>query len=1031
MVELPGGDIQAPDAWNITKGNRNVVVAVIDTGVDYNHQDLSANMRRNTADCNNNGIDDDGNGYIDDCYGIDTINLDSDPMDDNNHGTHVSGIIGAVGNNNVGVVGVNWDVSIMACKFLGPDGTGDIAGAIGCFDYVKTMKDRGVNIVATNNSWGSSSYSQSLFDAIDAQRQTGILCIAGAGNSGMNNDKFPSFYPASYNLPNIISVAATDRLDDRAYFSNYGKATVHLGAPGNEILSTTIGNTYSELSGTSMAAPHVTGVAALLKAQNNRRDWRAIKNLILTGGESISSLMSTISQKRLNVYGSMTCSSSIILSRLLPVDNTLYRAVGSAVNLSALHINCATPNGGVIVNVDPGGGIVTLKDDGLGNDQFAGDGVYSGQWTPTTDGIFTLTFPGGDVVTSLVGQLPPDPTYAWHTFYGGSGYDRGRNIATDGSGNIYITGDSYVSWNGPAGQLPLHAHSGGHDIYVLKLDSSGSYQWHTFYRWAGIWEATYGITTDRIGNVYVTAESDATWNGPDGENPLHGHSGNIDISVLKLDSSGAYQWHTFYGGSDRNDPRSIVIDGSGNVYITGYSLATWSGPAGQLPLHAHSGGSYYDIFVLKLDGSGSYQWHTFYGAAGGTSNAGFEIAPDGSGNLYITGPSNGAWNGPAGQLPLHGHSGNIDISVLKLDTSGAYQWHTFYGSSGDDQAFGLTTDENGKVYVVGFSDTSWNGPAGQPPLHVHSGGGPYGDILLLKLDSSGSYQWHTFYGSSDDDLGYGIATDRNGNVYVTGDSRASWNGPAGEPPLHPYGGPGNDLFVLKLDTSGAYRWHTFYGTSYGDYAMDIAADGSGNVYITGESWATWNGPAGQSPLHAYSGNPGISDLYVLKLVESSVCIEPFITSQPQSQTIQSGQTAILSVSAMGTTPLIYQWYQGLAGDTSAPVGTNFNTYTTPVLTQTTSYWVRISNDCGYSDSSGAIITVTGISVISPNGGESLTAGSTQTVRWSYSGNPGLQCKDRASQGRGSHDNPQLFHFDRERRKWFLQLVDSLKPGIRQ
>ena len=184
----------------------------------------------------------------------------------------------------------------------------------------------------------------------------------------------------------------------------------------------------------------------------------------------------------------------------------------------------------------------------------------------------------------------------------------------------------------------------------------------------------------------------------------------------------------------------------------------------------------------------------------------------------------------------------------------------------------------------------------------------------------------------------------------------------------------------------------FYGTSYGDYGMDIATDGSGNVYITGESYASWNGPAGQSPLHAYSGNPGISDLYVLKLVESSICFEPLITSQPQSQTIQSGQTAILSVSALGTTPFSYQWYQGLAGETSAPVGTNFGTYTTPALTQTTSYWVRVSNDCGYSDSGGAIITVTGISVISPNGGESLTAGSTQTIRWSYGGNPGSNVK---------------------------------------
>ena len=155
-------------------------------------------------------------------------------------------------------------------------------------------------------------------------------------------------------------------------------------------------------------------------------------------------------------------------------------------------------------------------------------------------------------------------------------------------------------------------------------------------------------------------------------------------------------------------------------------------------------------FVLELDSSGAYQWHTFYGAGVGNSNLGSKITPDGSGNIYITGTCNGAWSGPAGQTPLYPYSGGIaDMFVLKLDISGSYQWHTFYGSNGDDQAFDLTTDGSGDVYVVGFSDTSWNGPAGQPPLHIHRGGGPYGDILLLKLDSSGSYQWHTFYGSSD------------------------------------------------------------------------------------------------------------------------------------------------------------------------------------------------------------------------------------------------------------------------------------------
>ncbi len=140
---------------------------MIDSGIDYNHLDLAANMFRNTADCNNNGIDDDGNGFVDDCFGIDTANNDSDPLDDNNHGTHVAGSLGAVGNNSAGVAGINWNIKIMACKFVNASGSGTIADAIDCLDYVKTMKDRGLNIIATSNSWGGGGFSQALLEAIE------------------------------------------------------------------------------------------------------------------------------------------------------------------------------------------------------------------------------------------------------------------------------------------------------------------------------------------------------------------------------------------------------------------------------------------------------------------------------------------------------------------------------------------------------------------------------------------------------------------------------------------------------------------------------------------------------------------------------------------------------------------------------------------------------------------------------------------------------------------------------------------------
>jgi hypothetical protein len=350
-------------------------VAVIDTGIDYTHPDLSDNIWSDPVTSK---------------HGIDVVNNDSDPMDDNQHGTHVAGTIGAVGNNGIGVVGVNWTVRLMACKFLNASGSGTTDGAIACLDYVKTRKEQGVNVVATNNSWGGGGFSRSLYDAINAHLQAEILFIAAAGNSALDNDT-ALFYPASYFLPNVIAVAASTPTDALASFSNFGRRTVHLGAPGTDIPSTMPGNKYGTLSGTSMATPHVTGVAVLLKAQDSNRDWRAIKNLILAGGDGTASLANTITGKRLNAYGALTCSDSIVLSRLRPIGTTITASAGTPIDLAALHINCGTPHGDVTVAVTSESS-VTLTDNGAGADQAAGDGISSGQWTPGGPGVYTLTF---------------------------------------------------------------------------------------------------------------------------------------------------------------------------------------------------------------------------------------------------------------------------------------------------------------------------------------------------------------------------------------------------------------------------------------------------------------------------------------------------------------------------------------------------------------------------------------------------------------------------------------------------------------
>ena len=275
-------DMDVAEAWDVTAGSRSVVVGVIDTGIDYNHPDLAANIWRNPGEIAGDGIDNDRNGYVDDVRGWDFANNDADPFDDEGHGTHVAGTIGAVGNNGVGIVGVSWNVSLMALKFLGADGSGSTSGAIAAINYATRMRQSfGVNVVATNNSWGGGGFSSALRDAIAAGGSAGVLCVAAAGNESVNNDATPS-YPANYAGDAVISVAATDSSNRLATFSNYGATTVDVAAPGVGIYSTVPGNRYASYSGTSMATPHVTGTVALLAAANPQATAAQLRTAILS-----------------------------------------------------------------------------------------------------------------------------------------------------------------------------------------------------------------------------------------------------------------------------------------------------------------------------------------------------------------------------------------------------------------------------------------------------------------------------------------------------------------------------------------------------------------------------------------------------------------------------------------------------------------------------------------------------------------------------------------------------------------------------
>ena len=455
--------------------------------------------------------------------------------------------------------------------------------------------------------------------------------------------------------------------------------------------------------------------------------------------------------------------------------------------------------------------------------------------------------------------LTIDPEYVWHTFYGSSSYDYAYAITSDGDGNIYAAGYSRTSWNGPGSTPPLHAHTTGsnEDIVVVKLNNAGAYQWHTFYGEVASADDGYGITSDGNGNIYISGTSAVTWSGPGSQAPLNAHKSGIDIVIIKLNSAGTYQWHTFYGsGCDDNVPGSIASDGSGNIVVSGQSCGfngpgdtlpknayagnydilvvklnsegeylwhtfygsstmwdygraitfdvsgnvlvagdsddPWVGPDSTAPLHTHSFGSNNDFVIVKMDGAGDYQWHTFYGST--AEDLGYALTSDGSGDVFLTGTSEATWNGPGSVAPLNAYKSDLDIAVIKLNSAGAYRWHTFYGSSSTDGGSSIISDEDGNIYVAGWSYT-FQGPGDTAPLHANAGGR---DIIAIKLDGGGVYQFHTFYGAEFNEFGRGITSDSNGDVFIAGQSSSSWDGPGSIAPLHSFTTSSADIMVLKL-----------------------------------------------------------------------------------------------------------------------------------------------------------------------------------------------------------------------------------------
>jgi hypothetical protein len=363
-------------------------------------------------------------------------------------------------------------------------------------------------------------------------------------------------------------------------------------------------------------------------------------------------------------------------------------------------------------------------------------------------------------------------------------------------------------------------------LFIPSPAQDVSLLWNTF---LGSSAADYGlaIVLDSSGNIYMTGISYDSWGSP-----VNAHSGSGDAFVACMDSSGNLLWNTFLGSASNDEGYAIALDSSGNIYVTGYSPATWGSP-----VNAHSGGS--DEFVAGLDSSGNLLWNTFLGSIG--DDYGYGIALDSSGNIYVTGYSDATWGSP-----VNAYSGGYEAYVAGMDSSGNLLWNTFLGSTSFDFGYDIALDSSGNIYVTGNSGATWGSP-----VNAHSGGG---DAFVAGMDSSGNLLWNTFLGSANYDEGYGIALDSSGNIYVTGNSVATWGSP-----VNAYSG-NVDAFVAGMDSSGNLIWNTFLGSTTNDYGNGIALDSSGNIYVTGKSDATWG-----SPVNAYSG--GI-DAYVASMDSS-------------------------------------------------------------------------------------------------------------------------------------------------------------------